>query len=525
MTVTQNRETDYVEAYLRLSARDRIADVADADSFIEWDADLALPSPYFHPGYDDKKAQHAKESGELSAVLCGSASIGGNPVALVVMDSYFMMGSMGTTEGEKIARAIDRACRERLPLVVFSASGGARMQEGLCSLLQMAKISCALTQLAEAGVLFISVLTDPTTGGVFASFASQGDIILAEAGARIGFAGRRLIEETYRSPIPDDFQTADYMLQCGLIDMVITREAVRGTLANLLELHRSKRSTSRGSLRMLGHPGTRQTTAEFSTWKKIELLRRHDRPSSRQYINALISDFHELSGDRLYGDDKAVIAGIGYISQTAVTVIAFERGTDIKERVECNFGCARPEGYRKAIRIARQAEKFARPVICFIDTQGADCSVDSENRGQGNAISECLMVMAQLKTPTISIIIGEGGSGGALALALTNTVAMLEHAVYSICSPEAFANILWKDPKRAEEASAMMRMTAQQAFELGVCDEVIYEPEGGSNTDPGETARRIGDFLDRELARYSAFDIVEIVSSRQERYRSFMQYV
>jgi acetyl-CoA carboxylase carboxyl transferase subunit beta len=231
----------------------------------------------------------------------------------------------------------------------------------------------------------------------------------------------------------------------------------------------------------------------------------------------------ELCGDRGFGDDQAIIAGVGHIGHFPVSVIAQEKGTNTYERVARNFGMPHPEGYRKAIRIARQAEKFNRPVICFVDTQGAHCGVESEERGQGNAIGDCLMAMSTLRTPVISVILGEGGSGGALALALANSIGMLENAIYSICSPEAFATILWKDSTRAADAAEVMHLTAHDALSIAAIDEVLPEPLEGAHADPSKAARAVERFLIRELERLSVMSPDALMRERQQRFRDFLR--
>jgi acetyl-CoA carboxylase carboxyl transferase alpha subunit len=264
--------------------------------------------------------------------------------------------------------------------------------------------------------------------------------------------------------------------------------------------------------------------SSLTAWEKVCLARRKDRPTARSYLSEIVSDFIELRGDREFADDAAIIAGIGRIGSVPVTIIAQEKGTNTSERVKCNFGMPHPEGYRKAIRIARQAEKFNRPVICLVDTQGAHCGVDSEERGQGNAVGDCLMAMATLRVPVISVILGEGGSGGALALALANSVGMMENAIYSVCTPEAFANILWKDPSRAAEGSEIMRLTAQDALEISAIDEVLDEPPDGAQTDPVKAAHAVSRFLTRELERLSGMDPELLMRERQQRFRDFLRF-
>jgi acetyl-CoA carboxylase carboxyl transferase subunit beta len=518
----------------RLGARTRIAKIVDGGSFEEWDESLLCQAPFLPHLYEERLVKEQEKTGCSEAVCCGRATIGGCSTAIISMNPFFLMGSMGSTVGERMTRAIERAGEEGLPLIVFSASGGARMQEGLASLLQMAKITCALARYAEKGLLYISVLTDPTTGGVMAALSSQGDIIIVEKGSQVGFTGRRVIEATFRPQFPSDFQSAEFALAHGIADVLVERSELRRTLFRILSLHRHEAQDTLEHAHRLGFlhgfgryhsSGNEPSQVDSrSAWEKVTLARGTSRPTAQSYLSRIISNFVELCGDRSFGDDQAIIAGIGRIGSMPVSIIAQEKGTNTPERVARNFGMPHPEGYRKAIRIARQAEKFGRPVICFVDTPGAHCGVDSEERGQGTAVGDCLMAMSTLRVPVISVILSEGGSGGALALALANSVGMMENAIYSVCSPEAFANILWKDSSRASEAAGIMRLTAHDALEMAAVDEIIPEPAESAHADPTAAAEAVAQFLLRELKRLAPMDPDTLVQKRQQRFRDFLRF-
>ena len=259
---------------------------------------------------------------------------------------------------------------------------------------------------------------------------------------------------------------------------------------------------------------------EVTAWDRVEAARNPARPTAKQLIEHMVDGFFELHGDRRFGDDPAIVGGVGYLGGIAVTVIGEDKGATTQEKARNHFGCPHPEGYRKALRLMKQAEKFGRPVICLVDTQGAYCGVGAEERGQGQAIAENLMVMSRLKVPVISVVIGEGGSGGALALAVADRVAMLENAVYSILSPEGFSSILWKDASRAKEAAELMRMTAEQVRALGVVEDVIGEPEGDAQGKPGETAAIIKEYVLKNLRPLMELPARELVGRRYERFRA-----
>lgn len=257
----------------------------------------------------------------------------------------------------------------------------------------------------------------------------------------------------------------------------------------------------------------------LTAWEKVKLARMIERPNGLYYINHIFNEFLELHGDRYYGDDPAIMGGIAFFHGQPVTVIAHQKGMNTKENLAHNFGMPHPEGYRKAIRLMKQAEKFHRPVICFIDTPGAFCGLGAEERGEGESIAQSLMVMSSLKTPIISVVIGEGGSGGALALGVADQVYMLENSVYSILSPEGFASILWKDAKRADEAAGVMKVTAQDLKQLKVIDDVIPEAEGGVQNDPDLTVAVIKKILETNLKELMQQNVDELLEHRYRKFR------
>lgn len=259
----------------------------------------------------------------------------------------------------------------------------------------------------------------------------------------------------------------------------------------------------------------------ISAWDRVMVARDVLRPTSDFYIKNIFDDFMEFHGDRRFGDDPAIIGGIARLNCIPVTVIAQEKGSKPSEKTLRNFGAVHPEGYRKALRLMKQADKFKRPIITLIDTQGAYCGVGAEKRGQGEAIAVNLQEMMDLSVPVIAVVISEGGSGGALALAVANKVLMLENAVYTILPPEGFASILWKDPSRAAEAAEAMRMTASELHRLKIIDEVVYEPEGGAQSDPHYMAALIKKMIVHELSELLKFDPGDLQRQRYERFRQF----
>lgn len=258
---------------------------------------------------------------------------------------------------------------------------------------------------------------------------------------------------------------------------------------------------------------------DLSPWQRVSLARYKDRPTTLDYIEKLIEDFIEFHGDRYYGEDKSIVGGIGRFQGKAVTVIGHQKGKDTKGNIKRNFGMANPEGYRKALRLMKQAEKFNRPIITFIDTPGAYCGLGAEERGQGEAIALNLMEMSRLKTPIISIVIGEGGSGGALALGVGDKVAMLENSIYSVISPEGLASILWKNSSEAEKGAEVVKLIGKDLLSFGAIDEIIKEALGGAHRDIDLTANNIKEYISKELNNLINIDRKELVDSRYNKFR------
>lgn len=549
------------QGYFRVPAYKRIENITDQDTFEEWDCDMNTENGPVNPlqfhGYPEKVEKLREETGLNEAIVTGKAKINGNPAVLGVCDGRFMMASMGWAVGEKITRAVERATEEGLPVILFTCSGGARMQEGIVSLMQMAKTSAALKKHSDAGLLYVTVLTDPTTGGVTASFAMLGDIILAEPGALIGFAGPRVIEQTIGQKLPEGFQRAEFLKEHGFVDQIVKRNEMKEVLGKLLELHqKSEQVNQDGKEKEPEEQERKNVNLSFekvqrasvkiqeddkrnikeenvkenkksdpvfekkkSAWERVVQSRRKDRPTGQDYIDILFDDFVELHGDRYYRDDRAVIGGIAYFQGKPVTVIAQAKGKTTKENLERNFAMPSPEGYRKALRLMKQAEKFGRPVICFVDTPGAFCGMEAEERGQGEAIARNLFEMSGMKVPVLSVVIGEGGSGGALALAVADEVWMLENSIYSVLSPEGFASILWKDSRRANEAAEVMKLTAADLKRLGIIEQVIEEPEKFDEETLTVVAEKMSQQIQDFMKRYCGMPEEELVEKRYQRFR------
>lgn len=505
------------KGYFRMPAYKRIESIVDTGSFEEWDNEMEIQNPLKFPGYEKKIKETKEKTGLNEAVITGKASIHGYKTVLGVMDARFMMASMGYNVGEKITRAVERATEEKLPVILFTCSGGARMQEGIVSLMQMAKTSAAFKRHSDAGLLYITVLTDPTTGGVTASFAMLGDIILAEPNALIGFAGPRVIEQTIRQKLPTGFQRSEFLLEHGFIDAIVERENLRDTLSQILSLHIDPEAKL--TMEDIKNGKTKGEGMKMTPWERILVSRMTDRPTSLDYCKLLFEDFLEFHGDRNFKDDGAIVGGIARFQGMPVTVIAQQKGRNVKDNIKRNFGMPSPEGYRKALRLMKEAEKFHRPIICFIDTPGAFCGLEAEERGQGEAIATNLFEMSGIRVPILSIVVGEASSGGALAMGVSDEVWMLENAVYTILSPEGFASILWKDSAKAPDAAKVMKITAKDLYRLHIIDAIIKEEVPATEETLPSLCQDIKVRLNNFILTYQNRTPEVLTEKRYERYR------
>ena len=505
----------------------RIQLITDENTFIEFEIDDVVRNPIDFPEYEGKINEIRAKTGYSEAIYAGHGKIGGSDAVIAVMNSRFMMGSMGVYVGEMIARSFEYAGEHEIPCIIFCASGGARMQEGMFSLMQMAKTSAAAEEFKKNGGLYISYLTHPTTGGVSASFASLGDITLAERHALIGFAGPRVIEQTIGQKLPKGFQRSEYLLDHGFIDEIVDRKDMRSTLIRILRMHGygtkdivkvdSERADSESAGREITE--SEMHNASLSADERVEIARDPNRPKIEDYIENVFDDFFECRGDRLGREDRSICGGIAMLGETPVTVIAHRKGNDLDANLSCNLGMPGPEGYRKSYRLMTEAEKFGRPVITFVDTPGAYPGIEAEMFGQSQAIAENLALMSRLKVPVITFITGEGNSGGALAIAVADKVYMFENSVYSILSPEGFCSIMWKDTKRKKEACSMMKCSASDLLSYGIVDGVLPEHEGGMTEDPRAAFDEVKQVIIRDLRSYSDKSGDEIARQRRERYR------
>lgn len=507
--------------YMRMHARKRISFLADKKTFCEWDANMKLSNPLKDREYEEKSEKESVKHKLNDAIITGEMNIDGSHVAIGVMDTRYMMASMGHVVGEKVTRLFEKAKKKKLPVIMFCCSGGARMQEGIISLMQMEKTAAAVKRHDEAGLLFVSILTNPTMGGVTASYAMLADIVLAEKGAMIGFAGTRVIEQNTGQRLPKDFQIADFQLEHGHVDEVISREEMRAYLSNILKLHhKSHYVNPHTTASRISH--TEYIPEKLDAWETVQKARGRERPASLDYIHRIFDNFIEFHGDKVCSDDHAIVSGLASIYGTPVTVIGQQKGKScLDEAIYRNWGMPSPSGYRKALRLMKQAEKFKRPIICFVDTIGAACGIEAEEQGQGFAIANLLREASTIKVPILSIIHGEGGSGGALALGTANEVWIMENAVYSILTPEGYASILWKTSDKAKEAAERMKLTSIDLKQMQIVDKVFQEPQELNHENMNELCMQLKDEIAMFLKKYQKRKEKDILNERYKRFRKY----
>ncbi|MBI4301017.1 MAG: acetyl-CoA carboxylase carboxyl transferase subunit beta [Chloroflexi bacterium] len=501
-----------------LSARQRIDLLIDPGSFKETNRFLVSLDPLSFAeriSYRKRLFEAQRRTGLSDAVLTGMARIEGHQVVIAAVDFGFLGGSMGCVVGEKMALTFELAIKKKLPLIVVVASGGVRVQEGVLSLMQMAKTAAAAQRLHAAGLPFISVFANPTTGGVYASFANLGDIILAEPRALVGFAPLRVMEKMVGKPLPEGAHSAESHLRLGLVDAIVPRPRLREVLSRLLNLFSSPYhlipKQKEGRYMPPERPGE-------SAWQAVQLARHPRRPIAWDYITHICTYFVELRGDRVSGDDEAIICGVGDLSGQGVVFVGQVWGQGERE------GRILPQGFRKAQRAMKLAAKFRLPLVTFIDTPGAYPGLEAEEGGLGHAIATSLALMSNLPVPIISVIIGEGGSEGALALGVADRILIQENAIYSVISPEGAAAVLYRDATKAEAVAPALKLTAHDCHQLGVVDTIIPEPQGGAHTDPAEAARLIRDYLLQELVEVQAIPVTKLIKARYDKFRRMGEY-
>jgi len=428
----------------------------DEGSFVAHADGLTSRDPLAWPGYAESLDEARERSGSDESVVAGRATIDGVEVEVAVFDFTFLGGSMGEVAGERISRAMERAAEGRRPFILITATGGARMQEGMVSLVQMPKVVAARRALARAAVPYIAVLGHPTTGGVLASIGSLADYTIAVEGATIGFAGPRLVERYTGRRLSEDSHSATSALSAGLVDTVQARDDVRSRIVALLAALRPDAPED------LGPPfiGGEGRGTQHALWS----ARHPERPTTRGLIEGAFEDLVPIHGDRA-GTLAAGYTAFGRVAGRRCVIIA----------TDSNYS-PRPGDLRKARRCLEIAARLRLPVVTVIDTPGADPSEPSEVGGIAHEIARLFDAMLSIDVAVVSVVTGQGGSGGALAFAAADALSIYEDAFFSVIAPESAAEILWRDPNRAEEAAELLRLTAQDLVELGIADHALAAP-------------------------------------------------
>lgn len=528
-----------------MSAKERAALVVDARSLSEWDAEVVSDDPLRFADvrpYAERLADARAATGRGESVLTGRATVGGHPVAVVAGEFGFLGGSIGVATGERIARAFERAVDQRLPLVALPASGGSRMQEGTLALVQMAKLATAATRLRAAGLPYVVCLTDPTTGGVLASWGSLGTVTFALPGALLGFAGPRVVELLTGSALPEGVQSAETLLAHGHLDAVVEPEDLHTRVATVLAVtapsvqaaqpvlaQDAPDSAQSAPVSAKDAPASAQDVPASAqgapasapaapppahdAWAALLHARDARRPGADAVLAAVATDLTELRGDRSgHADDPGCLAALARVCGHAAVVIAQRR------RPGGAAPALGPAGYRKARRAMALAAELRLPLVTVVDTPGAELSEAAERGGLAAEIAGCLAELGALPVPTIALLIGEGGSGGALAFLHADRVICAENASLGVIAPEGASAILYRDLDHAPELAASQGGASWQLLEEGIADVVIPEPQP-AHEQPGAFLARLRDALSAELTALIDEPSDERLAARAVRWR------
>ncbi|MBQ7409146.1 MAG: acetyl-CoA carboxylase carboxyltransferase subunit beta [Alphaproteobacteria bacterium] len=478
--------------------------------------------------YKERLAEAREDTGTNDAISTADGQVAGINTTICVMNGDFMMGSMGRAAGDAIVASMEHAIELKNPFVMVTCSGGARMQENILSLMQMARTTVAVNKLHDNKIPYIVILTDPTFGGVSASFAMLGDIHIAEKGARVGFAGRRVIEQNIHEKLPSNFQTADYLYEHGMVDVVVDRDRLKSALEKVLTvLTKQPREAKVIDVKMPKFESQKKSRDLGKTpeYDRVLLARNENRPHFLDYVAGIVDDWTYLAGDRNFAEDAAMCGGIGYWYGIPSVIIGQEKGRTIETRQQHRFGMPNPEGYRKTQRLMKLAEKFNLPLISLFDTAGAFAGGAAEERGQSQAVASTIAMGLKVKTPYVAVNVGEGGSGGAIAIGTGDRIMMLENAIYSVIAPESCASILWKDNKFKAEAATALKLTARDMASLNVIDKIISEPAGGAHQDWQTTMELVAKAVADAINELQEIPVEDLVQERAKKFISMTRDV
>jgi len=510
------RVCPFCRFHYTVTARQRIELLADRGTFKESYKYVSSVQPlsFSRRGrYRKFFSQDQNRTGLTEAVVVGKCRIGDTEVMLIVLDFGFMGGTMGSVVGEKISVAFENAARRGIPAVAVVSGGGVRIQEGVLSLMQMAKTVTAANRLRDAEVPFIVVLANPSTGQAYASFANLADVILAEPGSLIGLSPLRTLREVSKMPLPLDAHTAEAHVGHGLLDNVVDRENLQTRIADLLRILTAQKQGKPNHKNLL--KSEPEECAEVEPWESVTAARNSERPQATAYFRSMMDPFIELRGDRLNSDDRSVVAGLGFMDGQPVAVIGQQR----RPLAEGERYHVFPDGLRKAQRVIDLASRFKLPLVTLIDTQGADPGLEAEEQGIGNAIAKTLSAMLRVPTPVVSVVIGEGGSEGALALGLSDRILMQQYAIYSPISVNHTPGLAHHDYMLDREAAEALMLTAHDCLELGIADEVVPEPEGGAHVDPREASAILQNAILTNIVQLSKMSQSKLLKKRYRKFR------
>lgn len=510
------RVCPFCRFHYTVTARERIELLVDKETFKETYKYVKTVEPLSFSRrnrYRKFLEQDQNRTGLTEAAVAGKCRIGDVETMLIVLDFGFMGGTMGSVVGEKVSMAFENAARRGIPAVAVVSGGGVRIQEGVLSLMQMAKTVTAANRLRDGEVPFIVVLANPSTGQAYASFANLADVILAEPGSLIGLSPLRTLREVSKTPLPLDAHTAEAHVGHGLLDNVVDRENLQPRIASILQILTAQKHAKSNHKNLL--KSEPEECDEVEPWEAMTAARNSERPQASSYFRSILDPFIELRGDRLNSDDRSVVTGIGFMDGLAVAVIGQQRRTlDEGERYHVF-----PDGLRKAQRLIDLASRFKLPLVTLIDTQGADPGLEAEEQGIGNAIARTLSSMLTVPTPMVSVVIGEGGSEGALALGLSDRILMQQFAIYSPISVNHTLGAAHHDHMLDREAAEALMLTAHDCLELGIADEVVPEPDGGSHVDPHEASAVLQTAILTNIFQLSKMSEGKLLKKRYKKFR------
>ncbi|MDP7587617.1 MAG: carboxyl transferase domain-containing protein [Dehalococcoidia bacterium] len=510
------RVCPFCRFHYNVTARQRVELLADKGTFKESYKYVSSMDPLSfsrRSRYRKFLAQDQSRTGLTEAAVTGRCRIGDIETVMIVLDFGFMGGTMGSVVGEKVSMAFENAARRGIPAVAVVSGGGTRIQEGVLSLMQMAKTVTAANRLRDEEVPFIVVLANPSTGQAYASFANLADVILAEPGSLIGLSPLRTLREVSKMPLPLDAHTAEAHVGHGLLDNVVDRENLQPRIASLLQILTAHKQGSSNHKNLLKAEPVESD--EVEPWEAVTAARNSERPQANIYFRSMLDPFIELRGDRLNSDDRSIVAGLGFMDGQPVAVIGQQR----RPLVEGDRYHVFPDGLRKAQRVIDLASRFKLPLVTLIDTQGADPGLEAEEQGIGNAIAKTLSSMLTVSTPMVSVVIGESGSEGALALSLSDRILIQQYAVYSPMSVNHSLGAAHHDHMLDREAAEALMLTAHDCLELGIADEIVPEPEGGSHVDPREASASLQTAILTNIVQLSKMSQGKLLKKRYRKFR------